>query len=290
MDSTGRCLLRIKEGMNDLSPKEQQVAAYILAHAEEAANLQLTELARRFGTSVSTVLRLCKSLHFSGYKDFSRSLYSDVHTARPETAFDDIHPGDDPVTVMNNIYTGSISALKNTVAIMNPEELEKAVSALCAARRIDFYGAGTSGLVAMDAGNKFSRVNKTTIATIDPHNQILTALTLSPEDMAVLVSYSGETADIINVAHAIKSIGATIISITRFGRSPVADLADIHLYTASTETLLRSGAMSSRLAQMFVVDILYASVCSRIFDEVKPHLEKTRQATLKFHTTDDRRG
>lgn len=284
MNENGSCLLRIRESLHALTPKELHVAKYILSHPDQAVNKSIDELAGACGVSISTVIRLCKSLSYTGYKELCRNLYSDLSSGHDDTGFEDIHPGDRPEVVMRNICLSSIKAIENTITITDPATLEAAVSHLCRAERIDFYGMGTSGLVALDAGNKFIRCNKMVFAHSDPHNQLLTALTLHPEDVAVLISYSGETTDIINLARTIKPLGATIISLTRYGKTSLAEMADICLYSSSTETMmLRSGAMSSRIAQLAVIDTLYAAVCSASFTQVKPHLEKTRTATMRMH-------
>ena len=283
MNDNGSCLLKIRETLHALSPKEQQLARFILDQPEAAVDMQIEELASACSVSVSTVIRMCKSLNYAGFKELSRALYSDLAPSREESRFEDIHPGDEPDTVMRNICLSSIQAIEQTMAIIDRHELERAVDLLCRAQRVDFYGMGTSGLVALDAGSKFSRISKISIAHADPHSQILTALTLRPEDVAVLISYSGETNDILNLAREIKKIGTTIITLTRYGKNSLSSMADICLYSSSTETLLRIGAMSSRIAQLCVIDILYASVCSRIFNEVKPCLEQSRVAISRMH-------
>ena len=146
------------------------------------------------------------------------------------------------------------------------------------------YSGQMHGLVALDASNKFGRIGKTTVANADPHNQYITALSLRKGDAAVVISYSGETTDTVNVAREIASAGVDIISLTKFGSSSISELASIRLFTGSTETFMRSGAMSSRLCQMFMIDVLYTSVCSRTYKEIRPHLEKTREAALRMHT------
>ena len=283
MNDNGSCLLKIRETLHALSPKEQQLARFILDQPEIAVDMQIEELAAACSVSVSTVIRMCKSLSYAGYKEFCRALYSDLAPSREESRFEDIHPGDEPDAVMRNICLSSIQAIEQTMAIADLRELERAVDLLCRAQRVDFYGVGSSGLAAMDAGSKFSRIRKTCIAHADPHSQILTALTMRPEDVAVLISYSGETNDILNLAREIKKIGTTIITLTRYGKNSLSSMADICLYSSSTETLLRSGAMSSRIAQLCVIDTLYAAVCSRIFNEVKPYLEQSRVATSRMH-------
>ncbi len=284
MNANGGCLLRIREALHALSPKEMRLANYILAQPEAAVNLPIDRLAADSGVSASTVNRLCKSLHYTGYKEFCRGLYSDLTAPQDASEFEDIHPGDDAALVMKNICLSSIRAIENTIAITDPADLQAAVDAMCAAPRIDFYGMGTSGLVALDACSKFLHCGKITFAYTSPHDQILTALTLGKDDVAVMISYSGETTDILNLARDIKRVGTKLISLTRYGKNPLSELADVRLYSSSTETLLRSGAMSSRIAQLSVIDTLYAAVCSRDFSNVKQHLEMTRKAVQRLRT------
>ncbi|MGI6737914.1 MAG: MurR/RpiR family transcriptional regulator [Christensenellales bacterium] len=284
INEIGGCLIRIQEMSDSLSPKEQKVAQCIVSNPRKVVNMSIDDLATKCDVSTSTVVRLCKTLHYSGFKELCRHLCCDLSSgADMNEQFEDIHPGDDPETIMRNICLGSIRAIENTMSVMTTDALHQAVDALCLAKRIDFYGIGTSGLVALDAGTKFTRINKFVIAHADPHNQMLSAATLRKQDVAVLISYSGETNDILNVAHEIRKQGTIIITLTQYSKNSLAALADINLYCVSTETLLRSGAMSSRIAQLTIIDILFASVCSRNFDEVKPHLERSRIITRRAH-------
>lgn len=283
MNDPGNCLLRIREAMHVFTPKELQLANFILKRPDKALDMSIDELAEACDVSISTVVRLCKTLNYSGYKELIRNLYMDIFSSQPDNAFEDITPGTSPAVVMRNVCQCNIRAIENTLAITDTDALTRAVEKLCAARRIDFYGVGSSGLVALDAGNKFVRCGKTVLAHSDLHNQVLTALTLGPEDVAVLISYSGETTDILNLANRIRPLGATLISLTRYGRNSLSEMADIRLYSSSTETLLRIGPMSSRIAQLTIIDMLYAAVCSQIYDDVKPYLEKSLAATMPMH-------
>ena len=208
--------------------------------------MSLEELAQACGSSVSSVMRLCKALKLSGYKELMKSLCGELSVLEENREFEDIHPGDDPEAVMSHLLTSDFGALRTTMEMNDAAELERAVSLLCRARRTDFYGVGSSGLV--------------------------------------VISYSGETTDTVNVAREIAAAGVEIISLTKFGSSTISDLASIRLFTGSTETFMRSGAMSSRICQMFMIDVLYTSVCSRTYKEIRPHLEKTREAALRMHT------
>jgi len=270
------CCLRIKEAMQSLAPKEQKVAEFILDFPEEVIGMSIDELATFCSTSTASVVRLCKSVGYSGFKEFSRVLESDLANQQSSIVYEEIRPGDSLEAIVSSVSKSDMEAIEGTLSLVDLNELGKAVDALCAAPRIDFYGAGSSGLVAMDASNKFIRINKFTISHSDPHEQVLSATSLRPGDVAVLFSYSGETKDTIETCEIVRSTGATIITVTRYGKNQLSELADIKLFTSSAESMIRSGAMGSRIGQLTMVDILYTAVSSRLYDQVKPYLDKTR--------------
>jgi len=273
------CCLKIKESLNGLTKKEKLVAEYVLKFPSEVSKMSIDELAKACVTSPSSVVRLCKSLGYAGYKDFCRMLTADVSANREEDiVYEDVRPGDDLPSIARSVSMGNVKAIESTLQILSPEQLEMAVNAISEASRVDFYGVGSSCLVAMDAHNKFVRINKTCNANADPHVQILSATTLKKGDVAVFISYSGETRDILTIADVAKKTSATIISITKYGKNSLITLSDICLSTFSTENLIRSGAMSSRVSQLTIIDILYTAVASKNYEKVKPYLDKSRFA------------
>ncbi len=278
------CCLRIKEAMPSLAPKEQKVAGFILDFPDEVVGMSIDELASSCSASTAAVVRLCKSVGYSGYKEFCRVLSADLANQPNNIVYEEIHPGDSLDAIVNSVSMSDMKAIEGTLSLVDLEELGRAVDALCAAPRVDFYGAGSSGLVALDASNKFVRINKFTVAHADPHEQMLSATSLRPGDVAVLFSYSGETRDTIETCEIVKSTGATVITVTRYGRNLLNEMADIKLSISSAESMIRSGAMGSRIGQLTMVDILYTAVCSRLYDQVKPYLDKTRLTSQRKHS------
>ena len=282
MSSTaGKCCLGVKEMIESLSPKEKQIAQFIIDYPEEVVEMSIEELAKVCRASVSSVVRLCKSLGYSGFKELCRALSGDLAAASSAISYQHIRPGDSPASVFRNICLSNMKAIENTLMMMDEEAVSQAVGLLCQAQRIDFYGMGTSALVALDAHNKFLRTGKVVMANADFHVQLLSATSLKKGDVAVLISYSGETFDTLNLAAQIKHTGCSIITITSYGKNSLSEYADVRLHSLSTETYIRSGAMSSRIAQMTVIDALYSAVCSSMYDQVKPYLDKTRLAVSK---------
>jgi len=278
-------LLKIRGMKDSLTPVEKKIADYILENTSEIPRLSIKTIAARTKTSDASVLRLCKALGYSGYRDFivsiSASLGSrdEVHTEQ----YTDIQPGDDIETIISNISLNNRRSIEDTMSIINKEEIRRAVDYLRKSQRIDFYGIGASGLVCMDAQQKFMRINKRCYAFTDGHSQLTAATLLGKGDVAVMVSNSGSTVEILDALEVAKSNGVTVIAITRYNRSPLAEKADVVLFISTPEITIRSGAMGSRIAMLNIIDILFAGVASAEYKNVKKYLKKTHDILLGKH-------
>lgn len=273
-------LIRIKEIIANLNPSEKKIAEYILKSPEEISDLSIKDLADKSGSSQSAVVRLCKILGYKGYKEFRITIAKDTAKInKDENMYNDINPQDDVDTIIKNISYNNKKSIDNTVEVLSKEALKEAVKVISKADKIDFYGVGASYIIALDAFQKFIRINKNVRATSDTHLQIEFASNLKKGDVAVAISYSGETKDTFESIEVAKDAGATTISITKFGNNSISNLCDINLFVLSPEITFRSGAMSSRIAQLNVIDILFTSVAGCMFDDVKEFLENTRMST-----------
>lgn len=281
-----QCFYKIKESLPGLTKKEKMVAEFVLDFPDEVIGMSIEQLAESSGTSPSSVVRLCKTLGYKGYREFCRVIASEAgQFSKESVTYEDIRPGDSVQTIVRSVSMCNIRAIENSLNIADFEQFEKAIECIYDAKRVDFYGVGNSGLVALDAHNKFLRIDKMAFANPDPHVQVISASSLKKGDVAVFISYTGETKDMLTILDVASKTGATIISVTRYGKNTLSDGADIRLYAASTETLIRSGAMSSRISQLNIIDILYTGVISRDYDRSKPLLDKTRFTTGKMRTS-----
>jgi DNA-binding MurR/RpiR family transcriptional regulator len=277
------CYIRIKDSLKSLAPKEQKIAEFILDFPQDAIKMSIGELAQTCMTSNASVVRLCKSVGYSGFKELCKVLSEELANQSP-IIYEEIHPGDSLDAIVKNVSMSNMKAIESTYSLLDMQELARAVDVICDAGRIDFYGVGSSGLVAKDASNKFIRINKITLSNSDPHEQMLSCTSLKAKDVAVLFSYTGETRDILETAEVVKSTGATLITVTKYGKSSLSEMADIRLFTSSSEAMIRSGAMGSRIGQLTLVDILYTAVSSRLYGQIKPYLDKTLMLAQKKHS------
>jgi DNA-binding MurR/RpiR family transcriptional regulator len=275
-------ILKINEALNDMKPSEKKIANFILNNTDEAVGLFIGDLAERCGTSKASVIRLCRTLHYEGYRDFALALASDVASQKPDDGiYTDIRAGDNLEIIIKNVCHNNKKSIDDTHKVLNPREVEKAINAIHKAKRIDFYGVGASGLIALDAQQKFIRINKYAWAYTDPHMQITAAANLSKNDVVVVISYSGETNDIIETVKIAKESGATIISITKYGINTLGEISDIRLFLSSPETTMRSGAMGSRIAQLTIIDIIFTGVASLEYPYIKKYLDRTKELSVK---------
>jgi len=270
-------LVRLREVLEQLNPSERIAAEYIMEHPEELIDLSVAGLAERSGSSPSAIIRLCKSMGLKGYQDLKIKVAGDLQ--QPETnGYQDIRPDDSIDTIIQHVSANNIQSIRDTVKILDAEALTKAVSALIEAKRIYFFGMGASHIIAQDAQQKFLRINRTSFSFADPHLQVTASVNLTPEDVLVAISYSGETKEVLaSVQHAADN-GARTIAITKYGSNTLSTLADVTIGISSTDNEIRSGAMASRIAQLNVIDILYLGVASSDYDQTVEYLNRTRKA------------
>lgn len=259
-------LERIKASLPSLAPAEQRVGRLVLTDPRAFANLPVSELADRAHVSKPTVVRFCRSVGYDGLSDFKLKLAGSVSEGVPF-----IHRSVDVDDKTSDIL---VKVIDNTVAAFlkyrndaSTYAIEKAVEALAAThktgRRIEFYGAGNSGIVAQDAQHKFFRLGVNTIAYSDGHMQVMSASMLQAGDCVVVISNSGRTRDLMDACDIARKNGATTIVITATG-SPLASAGHIHLAADHPEGYDRYSPMVSRLLHLMIIDVLATTVALRI--------------------------
>jgi RpiR family carbohydrate utilization transcriptional regulator len=257
---------RIKACLPSLAPAEQRVARLVLVDPRAFASLPISELSDRAHVSKPTVVRFCRSLGYDGLSDFKLKLAGSVSEGVPfihRSVDSDDKVGDVVVKVIDN----TVSAFLKYRNDASTTAIGRAVDALMVAfhgnRRIEFFGVGNSGIVALDAQHKFFRLGVNTIAHSDGHMQVMSASLLVPGDCVVVISNSGRTRDLMDATDIARKKGATVIVITTSG-SPLAAAGHIHLSADHPEGYDRYSPMVSRLLHLMIIDILATAVALRI--------------------------
>ena len=284
MNSDSNPLLKIKAIFNDFTPVEQKVAEFILENPSKVPAMSIKELAVASKSSDASVMRFCKALGFSGYRSFIVGLTLAIADNEEDAGlYTDIRPGDSVKSVVRNIFRNERQALTDTENILKTTEVEKAVAILGSSEAVHFFGIGASGLVCLDAVQKFRRIGVSSYAHTDFHDQLTSAALLGSKDACVLFTYSGKTKEIQLILKLLKAQNCKIIAVTQLRKTNLVKGADVYLNVLTREVTMRSGATGSRIAMLSLVDILLSCVLSTDYDKYEKKLLKTYEA---LHTGD----
>ncbi len=273
--------VRIRSLLPSLAPAERRVAERVLADPASVAASTISALAHECGTSETTVIRFCRAVGFTGYPALRLALAAEggrSHGTDARELGGDIVADDDLDAVVAKIAYADARAVEETADQLDVAALHDVIDALVAAPRVDVYGVGASGFVALDLQQKLHRIGRVGFAWPDPHMALTSAALLTPGDVAVAISHSGATQDTLDALALARRNGATTVAITNFPRSPLAELGDHVLTTAARETTFRSGATASRLAQLTVVDCVFVGLAQRTYETSQRALELTADA------------
>lgn len=254
-------IIKINTMKNELTSIEKKIADYILKDPESIKDLNTYEVALNCNTSQASIVRFAKKLGFKGFPDFKLSLSQDIGNRKAEAHVNLIHEeikSDDSFEVIGKkISNENILAINNTFEITDFKELEKAVAALSQADKIMIAGVGFSGIVAKDFYFKLLELGKHAIIETDTHMQLSCLSTMNENDLLFIISHSGKTVEMYNIAKVAKTKNIKIISMTSIVPNPISELADIKLGTVEMKSNFRSTALSPRISQLTVIDMLY---------------------------------
>lgn len=268
----------IRKSLKGLRDSEKKVAKCVLSDPEAVVRSSITELAERAGTSEPTVLRFCRRLGLGGYMELRLSLARSLPSS--DYIFENVREKDSIAEIAGKILNAHREAIIHTLSRINLDDLEAAAKELGQARRIEFYGQGGSAIVARDAYHKFFRLGIPCVAHDDPHMQVMSAALLGPGDVVVAISHTGSTKDIIESVQLARKAEAKIIGVLGSENAPLSKICNIALSVCSREAALRLAPMTSRLAQLAVLDVLFVAVAMRDFNATRGRLDKVKMALV----------
>lgn len=269
----------LSEMKDSLPPSEKKIAVFILEHPHEAIHCTAAQLGELSHTSGAAVMRLCKSLGLKGLQELKLRISGDLQKD-VSSSYRDIQPGEETDAIVDKVSINNIQAIRETTELVDFEGLQEAGEAIVNAKRLHFFGVGASGIIAQDAQQKFLRMNIATSAFTDFHNAVMNIANIEEGDVLVGISFSGETKETALVMEEAKKRGATTISITRYGQNSVSSFADVPLFISASREIpapFRSGATSSRIAQLHMIDLLFVKVVTSHFDEASGYFEQIQE-------------
>ncbi|WP_199622417.1 MurR/RpiR family transcriptional regulator [Paenibacillus alkalitolerans] len=248
-------LLMIGSIYSSLTKAEKKVADVVVANPEEAVMATVTDLAEQSGVGETSVIRFCRKLGFRGYHEFKLSIAQHVANV-PVISTAVIDDTDDHRTIAQKITMKNEIMLKNSLDLINTADLTRAVDTMLEASKIYVYGVGSSGITALDLHYRLMRIGMNVEVHRDAHIIAMSAALVKPGEAVFGISTSGSTRDLVDAVKEAKENGANVICLTSHMRSPITNYADTVLLIPSKETPLEGGALSTKIAQIHILDIL----------------------------------
>ena len=283
--STRNVIERISEEYYDLTTAEKKTADYVLRNPRESQFLSIAELAEESGVAEATVSRFCRRLGYKGYNAFKLAIAN--ATARQHNGAEkltgQIEETDSMEDMCQKLYSADVAAVTETLNLINAEQIRRGVRMLSEADKILCMGQGGSMVMAEEAAHLFSTVSGKFFAVNDSHMQIIAAANMSDRDVLLFFSYSGATRDLMEAMAVARERHVKIILVTRFARSLGAEYADLVLCCGSNESPLQLSSVPAKLAQLFLLDVLFSEYCRHDMEACGAARERVAAALAEKH-------
>ncbi|UJL46107.1 MurR/RpiR family transcriptional regulator [Virgibacillus sp. NKC19-16] len=276
-------LTRIKSNLQTLSEAEKKMGVYVLENPELIPDMTTKDLAKKAGTSESSVIRFCKSIGIGSFKSFKLGLAKELATSDKNiTDLDFLQKKSEPYDIFHKVAHVNKSAIEEIATSLDRKEFEQAVETINNANRLILYGVGGSATAAVDAYYKFTKLGYPCTAHQDFHFLLSSIPYLTKHDVVIAISMSGKTKDVLELSRFTQKEGATVIAITNLDKSPLYKEADIRLCTPVVEHDYRIGSIPSRMTQLTIIDALYLSVLNRKGEDVLPQYHEARNEVVRL--------
>ncbi len=269
-------LAEIANAVPALRKSEVKVAEYVLAAPQHVMHMRIVDLAQEAQVSEPTIVRFCRAIGCNGFQEFKMRIAQEIAIANNIGQFAIVE--DDSIEeICSKIADTTIQRLLQIKTQMIPNQVGKAANAISTARRVEFYGFGASGAVAIDAQHKFFRLQVATAAYSDPHMQSMSAVTLGINDVVVAISQSGRTRDLLHSVQLAQQQGAKVVSLAPAGTA-LSSAADLPIHINIEEDTDQFTPMTSRIAHLMVIDMLAVAVTQRRGPEFATHLNAIKRS------------
>lgn len=278
-------LEQIVRKKDDLRKSDKRVAEFILMRAQDAVDMTLSELAASSDVSEPTVIRFCNATGCEGFRDFRTKLARSLAFAR-STSHTAISDDDDLTSIITKMFDYNLSNLNWAKSNLDTVEIKKAIELLLEAKRIEFFGFGASGIVALDAQQKFPLFGVPCGAPLDAHQMFMTAEMLNHGDVVVSISNTGHSMQIVRATEIAKRRGANTIGITGRHQSPLIQFCDIVLVLETLENTDVYTPTVSRLSHLVLIDILSTAVSLQKGKNHHNRIVEMKVGLSRFRSTD----
>ncbi|EQF24091.1 helix-turn-helix domain, rpiR family protein [Clostridioides difficile CD160] len=266
-----------------VTKSDKLLIAYIKENIEDVFYKPISQIAKESNIGEATITRFVKKMNFNGLQDFKVTLAQEISTINKKNIINKNIQNDEPaLDTAKKLLNSNITTLENTVEIINSNDVHNCARLIINAKKVYFIGIGYSGIIAQDSNYKFMRIGLNCVSFDSSHTMIMMSSIMEEGDLIVAISHSGETEEIIKTVKLARANNAKIISITENKNSELKDISDVHLSYVSGETVLETGSISSKLAQFFIIDLVYTQVVKELSNEAIERKIKTTNAIKLF--------
>lgn len=273
---------KIKALKDSFSASELKLAKFTLNSSNAVRDLSSQELANVVGVSQSSVVKFSQKLGYKGYPAFKLGVIDALNTESPSSNLTGkITLNDNLSQIAEKLLSSKHAVLNETKRLNEEGPVEDAVTMIKSAKRILICGLGGSALVGKDFSYKLQKLGLFAVEEPDGHAQLAFASTLGKEDLVFAISESGSTKEIVKVVKEAKENGSKVISVTRYGSTPISDMADVKLFSVAEDESTRLSSILARTAQEFIIDILFIAI-TQSSRQGRKLLEKSRAVVSDF--------
>lgn len=271
-------LVKIRCLIPSLPRAEKAIAEALMEHPEAITYMTLSEISKESGSSEASVIRFCKRMGFGGYSALQQAIAEALEEeGAPHLEDLKVSDGDSLYEITRKVYQSNVQTLTDTMVLIN-EQCDRALEALLEAKSIHFFGAGDAYAVCQLSYMKFKRLGIPCSAEGDVMLQMITASNLSKGDVAIAISYDGRSKNVVEALRIAKQMGATTISITKKHKTPLLRYTDIKLFIAVNDLSFEREKVTRRVADQFIMDVLYMGYMMRSGRNYKEQLKKSQVA------------
>ena len=267
---------RIRMMLREMTPSETRITEILLRSAAEDS-MPMKRLADEADVSEAMVVKTAKRLGFAGYRELRTALLE--YKRQPNVDLhQEVTPDDTAETIVQKVFRTSIQALEETLAILNMDAFLHAVELIHGAHQRDFYGLGGSAQIARDVSHKFLRIGVRTSVFDDTHMMAMSASLLRAGDVVIAFSHSGSTLGVLDAVQIARNNRASIIAVTNYESSPLAELSDVVLCSTAQGSYLTSENAAARIAQLNIMDAVFIAVAQKGYQAAETNLTRTMAA------------
>lgn len=243
---------------NNFFESEKKIADYIIKNPEKVVETTIADLAKLANTSEASISRFCKKINMKGFHHLKITLAKELVESKTEAIKVSGDVSEDNIKgSLQNILTNKIEELKQTILMIDEKKLKEILNSIKSARSVQFVAVGNTIPVAMDGAYKFNQIGILSAANTIWETQLAYTYNISCNDVVIIISNSGSSKTLIDIANIAREKGAKAIAITNSENSPLAKICDFHLKTSTREKLFLDEYYFSRISAMTIIEILY---------------------------------